>query len=61
MQVADDKKVKAIYALFEADIEESKRTTLKQYNQELEAADKEIANGSYITHSSIIKRRKRGK
>jgi hypothetical protein len=55
IQVADYKKVKAVYALLETELNEI--VTLEQYNKELETADKEIENGRYISHSDVLKRK----
>jgi hypothetical protein len=56
IQLADDKKVKAMYALFETDLKEI--VSLEQYNEELETANKKIENGQYLTHSEVLRRRK---
>ena len=56
MQVANDKKVKAIYTLLEDDIEQEGRINLQQYNKEIEEAEAEFANGDYITHAAMKKK-----
>ena len=56
IQIADDKKIKAIYKLLEDDIEQSKPISLEQYNQELEESENEFIKGDYITHEEMIKR-----
>lgn len=55
MQVADDKKIKAIYTLLENDIEQSERISLDQYNKEIEEGEAEFENGDYISHEAMIK------
>jgi hypothetical protein len=57
LQVADDKKVKAMYALLETDLKDNETVTIEQYNEELEKADNEIAKGKYITHNELLKRK----
>ncbi len=57
MQVADDKKIKAMYALLETDLNSNEVVTIEQYNDELDNADKEIAKGNYITHENLLKRK----
>ena len=56
MQVADEKKVKAIYALLEEDIEQEGRINIKQYNKELAEAEAEFASGDYISNAAMKKK-----
>ncbi len=56
MQVADEKKVKAIYALLEEDIEQAGRINIEQYNKELADAEAEFTNGDYISNAVMKKR-----
>ncbi len=56
MQEADEKKVKAIYALLEDDIEKEGHINIEQYNKELEEAEAEFANGNYISNAAMKKR-----
>ncbi|MEP7109705.1 MAG: hypothetical protein ABI760_17045 [Ferruginibacter sp.] len=56
MQVADEKKVKAIYALLEEDIEQEGRINIEQYNKELAEAEAEFINGEYISNAAMKKR-----
>ena len=56
MQVADDKKIKAIYTLLEDDIEQSERISLEQYNKEIDEAEAEFQNGDYISHEAMTAR-----
>lgn len=55
MQVADDKKVKAIYTLLEDDIEQEGRIDIEQYNKEIAEAEAGFTNGDYITHAALKK------
>ncbi len=61
MQVADDKKLKAIYTLLEEEIEQDGRISVELYNKELEAAEAEFSNGDFITHSAMKKKIKQWK
>lgn len=57
IQVADDKKVRAMYELLQTDLTESTTVTIEQYNEELEIADREIENGIYVTHKTFLTRK----
>jgi hypothetical protein len=57
VQNADDKKVKAMYAILETDLKDTETITLHQYSNELELADKEIENGKFVTHTEVLKSR----
>ena len=59
MKIADDKKVKAMYALLEEDIEQDGRISIEQYNMELEEAEAEFEKGEFITHAEAIKQMKK--
>lgn len=59
MKIADDKKVKAMYALLEEDIEQDGRISIEQYNKELEEAEAEFEKGEFITHAEAIKQMKK--
>lgn len=56
VQVADDKKVKAMYALLVEDIEQEGRINIEQYNKELAEAEAEFINGDYITNAAMKKK-----
>ena len=56
MQVAGEKKVNAIYALLEEDIEQAGRINIEQYNKELADAEAEFTNGDYISNAVMKKR-----
>lgn len=54
LQVAEEKKIKAIYALMQSDIEQEEgRIDIKQYNKELAEAEAEFAQGDYISHAAM--------
>lgn len=55
MQVADDKKVKAMYALFKEDMQQEERITLEQYNKEIDEAIAEVKAGKYVTQEEMEK------
>jgi hypothetical protein len=56
MKIADEKKVKAIYALLEEDIEMEGRINIEQYNKELLEAETEFTNGDYISNAVMKKK-----
>ena len=55
LQIADDKKVKAIYALLEDDIKQFENVSLEEYNEEIEEALTESNKGNYITQAQMEK------
>ncbi|MEN9548722.1 MAG: hypothetical protein RIR12_1313 [Bacteroidota bacterium] len=56
LQIAEEKKVKAIYALVQNDIEQEEgRLDIKQYNKELAEAEAEFSKGDYISHAAMKK------
>lgn len=61
MQVADSKRLKAIYTLLEDEIEEGRKLNIAAYNKELEAAEAEFNNGDFITHTAMKKKVKEWK
>ncbi|MBX9785277.1 MAG: hypothetical protein K2X48_18485 [Chitinophagaceae bacterium] len=56
LEVADNKKLKAIYTLLEDDIEQEERLTIEEYNKELEEAEAEFQRGEYITNDAFKKK-----
>ena len=54
LQVADDKKVKAMYALLEDDIKMGESVSLEQYNKEIDEAEMEYQYGDFITHEAML-------
>ncbi len=54
MKVVDEKKLKAIYALLEDDIE-GERISVEQYNQELNEAEAEYAKGDFVSNAAFKK------
>lgn len=53
MQVADEKKVKALYAVLEGDIEPEFKINIEQYNTELKSAEKEFVEGKYFSNAEM--------
>jgi predicted transcriptional regulator len=56
LQVADDKKVKAMYALLKDDINFEGRISIEQYNKELGEAEAEYERGEFFTHEEMLKK-----
>ena len=52
MQIADNRKLKAIYILLEKEIEEN-HLSLQQYNKEIDEAEAEFTNGNNITNEAM--------
>ena len=52
----EEKKVKAIYTIFEEEINKGERISIEQYNKEIEEAEAEFQNGEYITHEAMVKK-----
>jgi|JI9StandDraft_1071089.scaffolds.fasta_scaffold81540_3 hypothetical protein len=55
IKIADDKKIKAMYALLEDDIELGGSVSIEQYGKELEQADAEIEAGDFVLHEDVVK------
>lgn len=55
LQVADDKKLKALYTLLAEEIEQEGRVSIAQYNKELKAAEAEFKAGDFISHDTMKK------
>ncbi len=51
----EEKKAKAIYTLFEEEIEQGKRISVKQYNKEIDNAMKRVSAGKYTTQKELEK------
>ncbi len=56
MRIADEKKVKAICALLEEDINKKERINIEEYNRELEEAEAEYIKGDYVTNEEMKKK-----
>lgn len=56
LQVAEEQKIKALYALLKDDIEQEGRIDLKQYNKELAEAEAEFQKGDYISNAAMKKK-----
>jgi hypothetical protein len=60
LQVAEEHKVKAIYALLRSDIEqEDGRIDIERYNNELAEAEAEFEKGDYISNAAMKTRIKK--
>jgi hypothetical protein len=55
IQIADDKKIKGLYALLEDDIQEGERISVAQYNKEIVEAMEEVKLGEVYTHEEVLK------
>jgi hypothetical protein len=51
----EEKKAEAIYTLFEEEIEQGKRVSIKQYNKEIDEAMKRVADGKFTTQKDLEK------
>ena len=49
IEVAADKKIQAIYTLFEEEI-----IDIENYNRDIEEAEKEIEAGNFLTHEQVL-------
>lgn len=49
LEAVEDKKIQAIYTLFEEEI-----INIEQYNKDIEDAEKEIEAGNYYTHEQVL-------
>ena len=56
MKVANEKKVMAMYALLEDDINHGERISIDQYNKELAEAEAEFEEGNYIAQEAMLKK-----
>lgn len=56
LEVADEGKIKAIYALLKDDIEQGGHINIRQYNRELAEAEAEFAKGDYISNAAMKKK-----
>ena len=52
--VADDKKVKAMYALLEDDIKMGESVSIEHYNKEIDEAERDYQHGDFITHEAML-------
>lgn len=59
MQIADDKKIKGLYALLEDDIHEGERISVSQYNKEIEEAMQEVKRGNVYSHEEVVQMSKK--
>jgi hypothetical protein len=54
LQIADEKKVKAMYALLEDDIELGGDIDILEYNNELAEAEAEFEKGNFISNEEML-------
>jgi hypothetical protein len=59
IQVADDKKVKGLYALLENEMQIGERISISQYNKEIDAAMEEVKLGEVYSHEEVVKMSKK--
>jgi hypothetical protein len=59
IQIADDKKVKGLYALLEDDMQIGERISISQYNKEIDAAMEEVKLGEVYSHEEVVKMSKK--
>lgn len=50
IETVEDKKVQAIYTLLEDEM-----LDIEAYNKDIEEAEKEIANGNFLTHKQVLR------
>ena len=55
LQIADDKKVKAVYALLEEDIKMFENVSVEDYSKEIDEALEEANIGNYINQAQMEK------
>jgi hypothetical protein len=55
IQIADEKKIKGLFALLEDDMKESERISLEQYNKEIDTAMEEVKYGEVYSHEEVVK------
>ncbi len=51
----EEKKAKAIFTLFEDEINQAGRISIEQYNMEIDEAMEEIKRGEVFTHNQVVK------
>lgn len=53
IDTVEERKIQAMYIIFEEDIEEE-IMDLDTYNKDIEEAEKEIEQGNYLTHEKVL-------
>jgi hypothetical protein len=56
IDAAEEKKVKAIYTIFEEEIIKGQHISIEQYNKEIDEAEADFANGDFITQEAMLKK-----
>ncbi len=59
LQIADDEKVIAVYALLKDDMQQGERISIAKYNKELDAAMEEIKRGEIYSHKEVVQMSKK--
>ncbi len=59
IQIADDKKLKAVYTLLEDDIMDGERISIAQYNNEINEAIEEIKKREVYSHVEVVEMSKK--
>jgi hypothetical protein len=54
IQIADDKKIKAVYTLLEDDMQDGERISISQYNKEIDASMEEVKRGEVYSHDEVV-------
>jgi predicted transcriptional regulator len=59
IQIADDKKLKAVYTLLEDDMQDGERISISQYNKEIDASMEEVKRGEVYSHDEVVEMSKK--
>ena len=59
IQIADDKKLKAVYTLLEDDMQDGERISISQYNKEIDASMDEVKRGEVYSHEEVVEMSKK--
>ena len=52
----EEKKLKAIYTIFEEEIVKGQHISIEQYNKEIDEAETEFINGDFISQEAMLKK-----
>ncbi len=55
IDAVEEKKVKAIYTIFEDEIIHGERISIEQYNKEIDEAMEEVKKGEVYSHDEVVK------
>jgi hypothetical protein len=59
IQIADDKKLKAVYTLLEDDMQDGERISISQYNKEIDTSMEEVKRGEVYRHDEVVEMSKK--